>query len=73
VSIWTALRQNLNNWINYSRLSIRSNEGTYFDAHRFLMYDVAGSYLDLVEKFTDFKKVYLTSFSRQRRLEVIST
>lgn len=46
---------------------MRSDKGTYFDSRRFMVSDIAESYIELLNKFRDFKKVYLQAIDARGR------
>ena len=71
--LWTLVWRNLNTLISYSRTSIRDEKGTYFDTQRFVIIDIASSYVDLIERFREFKKVYTQSIDGKNKFTWTAT
>jgi heme/copper-type cytochrome/quinol oxidase subunit 1 len=65
--------KNLNTLVAYSQSSIRSDKGSYFDSTRFRVFNISKSYIDLIDRFREFKKIYSQNIDKMGRFNLKPT
>lgn len=73
MSIWTLIMKNLNTIVAYSQSNIRNDKGRYFDSTRFRVLNISESYIDLIDRFREFKKVYCQNIDKMGRFNLKPT